>query len=201
MSKRVELTGYKKPNLCCTFVLPMCEINYRSFPSNFINSYLNYEDQILVVFENQPNNRPFNLFMEYIQSNKNFKESIEEADEIILVFNIPERNKENYNLFLDGKYSKFTKEYKALLCSYYGMQSEKNTYKVTEYNTINPEKFKRQQIADRLGVNISEIEEVMDKPDPNKEQYKSIIQIIQQFNTTNQYDNKQQDSFEHNNIQ
>jgi len=200
VSKRIELEGYKKPNLCCTFVLPMCEINYRSFPSNFINAYLNDNYQILVIFEKHSENRTFETFADYIKSNKNYKGSFEEEDEVILIFDIPNRNKENYDLFIDGKFSKFTKEFKSLLCNYYGTQSEKNTYKVTEYNTIYPEKFKRQQIADRLGVSISDIEEVMDKPDLNKEQYKSINQIIEQTNKTNQYDNKQQDTLEHHDI-
>lgn len=201
MSKRIELEGYKKPNLCCTFVLPMCEVNYRSLPSNFINAYLS-DNQIFIIFEKIEDNRPFNIFVDYIQSNKNFCGIVEEEDEFIMMFNIPERNKKNYNLFLSGKYSKFTSEFKALLCSYYGTQSEKDTYKVTEYNTINPEKFKRKQIADRLDVDVSLIEEVMDKPDWDKEQYKSIRQIIEENNKTNQIinDNKQQDTFEHHDI-
>lgn len=162
------------------FVLPMCSINYKSFPNNFINCYINDSDEIIAVFNIPEIPELFKEFLSYIEDNKNYTKYEEDIDEISLYFTIPNECKENYNLFLKGKYSKFTESYKQLLCEYYGRISRRTDYKVNLINVIYPEKFKKQQIADNLGVNISLIEETLDRPDLTKEIYKSINQLKKQ---------------------
>lgn len=190
MNRRIELEGVKL-NKCCTFVLPMCEVNYKTFPDNFINCYLK-DDQVVVVFDiPKKDDNKFKLFLDYIKLNKNYDMYEEDIDEITLYFNIPDRNKKNYEMFLQGKYSKFSKEFQELLKSYFGTRSRKEDYKVNVIDVISPMDFKKKQVAERLGVDISLIEEVLDKPDLEKETYKPIIKLLEQ---AKKYDNKQPDS-------
>lgn len=212
MNQRESLIG-KKPNKCNTFVLPMCEINYNTLPNNFINCYLSFDKgkdnyQIVTVFHKFQNDNQymyntskyqFDSFLEYIENNRNYAGKEEEEDEIILYFNIPERNKRNYELFLAGKYSKFSEDYKKLLCSYYGTVSRKIDYRVHEYDIIYPTQSKIKQIAERLfdkkdvAENIKYIVEVLDIPDMEEEKFKSLKQLKQSKQNnqlTNQYDNK-----------
>lgn len=182
MNRRIELEGVKL-NKCCSFVLPMCEVNYKTFPENFINCYLHPDtnDKIVAVFEKpKEGDTKFSMFLDYIKFNRNYIAYEEDIDEISLYFKIPDRNKKNYQMFLQGKYSKFSNEFKELLKGYFGVRSIKETYKVNVIDVIVPQEFKRQQVADRLGVDVSLIEEVLDKPDLVAETYKPIDKLLEQ---------------------
>lgn len=204
MSTRTELIG-SKPNKCCVFVLPMCDINHKSMPKNFfINCYLNYDKgkdnyQIVIVLERPPDGSlALDHFIDYVIYNKNFSHREDYDDEIVLFFNIPESNKSNYELFLAGKYSKFTDQFKKQLESYHGNARCKANYEVFTYDVIEPTDAKRLQIAQRLysakdlPKGLLLIDEVYDCPNLEKEKYKSINQIIESNQIIKSNDNKQQ---------
>lgn len=204
MSKRQELENNTKKNLCCTLVLPMCEINHNSLPHNFTNAYLHeYKDikQIVVVFDKPlEHSNSFMSYLDYLKQNRNYS-AIEDIDnEIILYFTIPNRNLENLKMYLKGKYSQFSKDYKELLCAYFGRKPHPNktSHEVYEFDVIFPQEYKRLAIAKRLGVDINDIDEVLDIPNLEKEQFRSIKKLEE---LNNQYDNKQSDTIEHHNFQ
>ena len=167
MSKIIKLQE-TKPTKCCKFVLPMCGINPTKLPFNFINSYIYDDKSIILIFEKLNDNIQFENF---INKNNTFIKQDEIDDKLILYYNIPNEYLNDFNLFKLGSYSKFSQNYKNILTDYYGRISIKENYTVTMYNTIYPQEFKRKQIADRLGVNINLVEEVLDKPDLEEEQY------------------------------
>ena len=182
MTKRQDLIG-KKLNLCSIFVLPMVNINYKTLPDNFVNSYITENADIVIVFDKFANSdNSFQDFLEFTKKNVYYKEYSANDDEIMIIFTIADKHLPNFELFKLGSYSKFSEDYKAKICSFYGKQTIKENYTVTEYNTIYPQEFKRKQIAEVLGVDIKLIEEVLDRPNMDKEIYQSIEQLIEQFN-------------------
>lgn len=192
MNRRIKIEGLK-PTKCNKFILPMCNISSTKLPHNFINAYINDEKSIVLVFEklNNEDSLNFNKFLQTLDDNKQYVKYEEDVDEIILHFNIPECYINDFELFKQGSYSRFSEKYKEVLIVHYGRISLKENHTVSMYNTIYPQEFKRKQIADRLGVDIKLIEEVFDKPDLEREQYIPIyktepIQIQEQL----QYDNK-----------
>lgn len=193
MNRRIKIEGLK-PTKCSKFILPMCNIQSTKLPHNFINAYINDEKSIVLIFEKLDNSDsgPFNKFLQTIVENEYYVKYEEDIDEIVLYFNIPDHYINDFELFKIGAYSKFSEMYKEILILHYGRISIKENHTVSMYNTIYPQEFKRKQIADRLGVDIKLVEEVLDKPDLKQEEYIPIyklqpIQIEEQL----QYDNKQ----------
>ncbi len=183
MSKRKEVLGTKATK-SYTFLLPMCNIMYKNLPSNFINAYITENDKLVLVFDKvDSEDIKFNLFLHSINDNKYYTEREETNDEILLFFEIPEYFKEDFVKFKQGKYSKFSKEFKDLLVYAYGDKGKKtikDTYHASLWNTLYPEEFKRKQIAEEFNVNIDVVpEEVLDAPDLEFELYKPLEILIQ----------------------
>lgn len=190
MNKRQEIEGPVK-NLNRVFILPMIGIDYkRRLPTNFINSYLTKEYDIMLVFDKTRDyDEIFHHFLNRtVEFNKNFGEKLEYEDELVLRFKIPEMFKDDVDKFLKGAYSEFSEYYKRILCQYYGKTTIKENHAVTEYNVIYPEDFKRKQIAEYLSydksiIDYKLIKEVLDKPDLDRELYKDINVLLERKNS------------------
>lgn len=201
MNRRRQLENRKRKNFCCAFILPMCNINYKNLPTNFINAYILDEYQIIMAFDKTEDyDVVFYHFLNNVKdNNKYLTGSSEDTDEILLSFKIPERHHDNYDLFKKGKYSEFDNEFKKLITNYFGNKTIKDTYHVTEYNAIYPQDFKKKQIAERLyepkdiKEGLKNIKEVLEAPDMEKETFKSLQQLIEQSNNQQniQYECKQ----------
>lgn len=189
MNRREELIG-SKTTKNYIFILPLLDINYRSLPINFLNSYIYGSTEIALVFNKIKNNQ-FDKYLQYIKLNKNFVEYREDLDEIILIFQIPERYHNDFELFKQGKYSKFSKDCKDIIVTFHGIHTEKNSHKVTAYNTVYPQEFKRKQIADELMVEKDLIQEVFDKPDLEEENFIELSELLSRNKKPIEiYDNK-----------
>lgn len=190
MSRREELLG-SKTTKNYIFILPLLDINYRSLPVNFLNSYIYGSTEIALVF-NKTENIKFDKYLQYLKLNKNFVEYREDLDEIILIFHIPECYHNDFELFKQGKYSKFSKECKDIIITFTGTYSEKNSSKVTAFNTVYPQEFKRKQIAKELMVDIDLIQEVFDAPNLKEETFIDLSELLTKNNKkpVEIYDNK-----------
>lgn len=187
MNRRIEIEGSKK-NLSRAFILPMVGINYKNLPSNFINCYIKVDNEnyycMLVFDKTRDYDEIFYHFMNNIHTNnKHLLKYDDLEEEVIFIFKIPEILKEDFKFFMDGKYSKFSEEYKKVLCNFFGRKSKQEDYTVTEYNAIYPEDFKRKQIASYLSYENSEIDwklikEVLHRPDLEREIFKSIDVLL-----------------------
>jgi len=158
-------------------MLPLIDVNYRNLPVNFLNSYIYGSTEIALVFNKVENNK-FDKFLQYLKLNKNFVEYREDLDEIVLIFQIPECYHNDFELFKQGKYSQFSKDCKDIIVTFHGTYTEKNTSKVTAYNTVYPQEFKRKQIANDLMVELDLIQEVFDKPDLKEETFIELSELL-----------------------
>lgn len=185
MNRRKEIEGTVL-NFSAVFVLPMVNIHNKHLPNNLINSYINDDYQIVLIFDRNIEDISFNDFLEYTKSTKYYAGYQEDIDEVIIYLNIEDHNKANYDLFKEGKYSQFSEEYKKVICQFHGKKTIQENYTVTPYNVIYPQEFKKKQIAERLYDPkdikdvIKVISEVLDKPDLSKEQYKPLEQLLNQ---------------------
>ncbi len=183
MNRRKRIEKNKK-NKCNPFILPMVGINYRNLPSNFINSYISKDYHVIMVFDKT--DEYDEIFYHFLDRTRNnirwYRSSEEDIDEISLVFEIPEIYKNNFDLFMLGRYTEFTESYKGVLCNFFGKKTRKeleHLEDMTEFDVIYPREFKRKQIAEHLSYNNSVIDwkiinEVLSRPDLEKEIYKSI---------------------------
>lgn len=200
MNKRRQLETRKKKNFCCAFILPMVGINHKNVPSNFINAYIGKTYNVFVVFDKTEDyDIIFYNFFEHIKKNPCYKGHIEEEDEMVIELAIHENYYNDFSLFIQGKYSEFSDVYKKIIVSYFGNKTIKDSYHVTEYNTIHPQEFKKKQIAERLyepkdlKEGLANIKEVLEIPNLEQETFKTIQELEQLNNATDekQYELKQ----------
>ena len=117
----------KTHNLSAIFLIPALQINERlrqSFSKfGFIDSYLfcdrddcTYPDNItalFLLFKPQQFSQEFTVFTRQMEKNKNFLEIKDISGvSVMFVFKIPDQFMADYNLFLKGKYSKFSEALK-----------------------------------------------------------------------------------------
>lgn len=86
----------------------------------------------------------------------------------MFVFKIPTHYEKDYLLFCEGKYSQFSDDYKARLCS---MQTVSPLINSDVYQIIYKTPKKRQSIEDKIGMKLLDSEEVCSIPDLDKEIY------------------------------
>jgi hypothetical protein len=102
---------------------------------------------------------------------------LNEEQEYILIYKLPNHFYDDYDKILKGMYSKTSGSYKDIICKIYGTGRIYNEHYPSVYDCLEPTKEKRKLYADFLGVDISEIKEVSSIPDPNYEIYKTIKQL------------------------
>lgn len=169
----------------------MCGVNYKNVPSNFVNGYITMDYKAYLVFDKTEDyDIVFHHYLQHLKDkNKNILDILDQEDEIVIVFNVPDKYLKNFNLFINGKYSKFDEDYKQVVCNYFGKRSINDSHIVSEYNTLYPQDFKRKYIAERIyekkdierGLKIlNEVYEVLDPPNLDKEIYKPIEQLTEQ---------------------
>lgn len=99
----------RSTNLCSAYLLPLLDLNKFSFgePSNFINSYLNEDDSLLVV--QVVNSWPS------VTNHTNFRFDFTRDNNTFYVFELPEKYQGVVKTFREGKYSRFPDDVKALI--------------------------------------------------------------------------------------
>lgn len=158
----------------------MVGINYKTIPDELINCYIDMDYHVLLVFEKNENFESlFTNYFSHIKNTNNFLALYEEdIDEVLFKFRIPSSFESDYNLFVQGYYSKLSNNLKDRLCLYFGKKTIQTNHEATVYNAIYPQVFKRKQIADRLGVKIEMIQEVLDIPNLTEEIYQPLTTLL-----------------------
>lgn len=184
VSRRREKES-KKLNFCIRFILPMVGINYKTLPDELINCYIDEEYHTYLVFEKNENfEKLLDNYFNHIKNTNNFLVLYEEdTDEVTFKFKIPSQFEKDFDLFIDGSYSKLSDILKDRLCLYFGKKTIQANHEVSIYNAIYPQDFKRKQIAYRVGEDVKYIIEVLDKPNLQEELYKPLTALI-----TNKYE-------------
>ncbi len=137
-----------------------------------------YEEKLIILILNKVDcPEGCKEYIELQNLNENFVDYIEEEQEYILIYKLPNHFYDDYDKILKGMYSKTSGSYKDIICKIYGTGRIYNEHYPSVYDCLEPTKEKRKLYADFLGVDISEIKEVSSIPDPNYEIYKTIKQL------------------------
>jgi hypothetical protein len=132
-----------------------------------INHEPHWDSSVYLLF--RPDNIPeFQLFL----SGESRKELIVEDYDyaggyVVVVYRFPEEYKTEYNLFLEGKYSKFSKKYKALspdIIRVIKNGVEEDTYSI-HYHVFNKSEYMKKYWEDQLGTSLDPEMEMWSIPD------------------------------------
>lgn len=190
MSLRREINrtlNYKRKTK--NFLLPLLEtpLIHTNKDTNYLIDVLTVQSgfpQIVTIFDNI-DYEPLSMDIYRLNNNSLYIDSNYDDDnkEVCLFFDIPREYRNDYELYIQGKYSQFSDKYKQLLVKTYG-SGRLNTYSeitglphVSIYDAIYPTDEKRKAIASSLKCSVDDIVEVLSPPDMEFEEYKTIEQL------------------------
>jgi hypothetical protein len=113
--------------------------------------------------------------------NEHFIDHIDDEQEHILIYQIPQHFEDDYNKILLGKYSHTSTFYKEVLCRIYGISSNTTSHLPTIYDCLYPTALKRKLYAEELDVEINLIDEVSSKPNLDYEIFKTIKELKENY--------------------
>ena len=157
------------------FLLPMFGGTRNLFMWNqlFMNCFLHEKDgqpciQLLYRFSADP------LFLKFEQTLAKFKSYIgkEDPDDgfVLFTFKVPDRQLPNYNRFIKGEYSKFSKLYKMALLEFHDFDVDGLIGQVVFKST-----FRRLELESKLGCILPDESELLSIVDVNKEKFNPEI--------------------------
>jgi len=177
--------------LSTLFLLPVLGLTKEhSRKFGLINAYIKVKEHeprdkysIYLIYKVPPDRQEdFKDYIDYnLADNPNFNWEIESSftnnDDIKgLLFTIPEKFKKDYDLFLEGKYSKLSKEFKAMFPDTKNIYDENGNKEGREYtiyhHIFNKTEWLRDFMERKYGAeNIEPDMELWDKPDIEKETF------------------------------
>lgn len=169
---------FDKLNQCTTFVLPMffIEENMKAsreamwFGSHFVNSYVNVDgapvDEIgssIYLLYRFSTSKEFMKFDTEMQARGDFMSSTTtDKYHVLYQLRTPDSFKEDYTLFLQGKFSHFSEDYKKVIRVFHHIASDQKVYKVLYKDPKLKAEMERE-----LEVTIPESQDLSEFPDIN----------------------------------
>lgn len=168
---------FDKLNQCTTFILPMFFFADKSitsareamwFGSYFVNAYVNIEgastkeigDSIYLLYR-YSTSKEFMKFDTEMQNRPDFMSSTTtDKYHVIYQLRTPDEFREEYALFMQGKFSQFSDDYKKVIRLFHHVTSDQKVYKVLYKDP----RLKR-EIEEDLEVSIPEDQELSEFPD------------------------------------
>lgn len=157
------------------FIYPMLRLPH--YFSAFIhNVYIKHEDfqelydpHIFVIMKFHPdhsNNINFEDLEKLIQDHPDYftQCDINKGSYVCFVFTVPEIHLDDYLMFVEGKYSKFSKAYQDYLSN-----SDKNNY---YYKVFHRDEVLVQIVEDAIGQKLEDWQEVVSTPDMEEETFR-----------------------------
>lgn len=138
------------------------------------------EIKIIVVLKLDEFNERLEYFVKLQNLNENFSKDFVNTmidNDYLIIYNLPEQFREDFNLFIEGKYSKMSKEYKDIIIRVYGDQVDLKDYKPYISEVLYPTDIKRQLIAEYYNVDIKYVDEVSAKPNKEHEAFHTIEEL------------------------
>ena len=130
------------------YILPL--LNISSY-SNIKQTYLGdvkedvFDDKIYILCSNNNN---------FIEANNNFIKKYNTEDGIIYMLKVPDIYKDDYFHFLKGKYSKFSKKAKELLCKQACKNSIKSPHETQIYGILYKTEARKRELEKSLDVKL-----------------------------------------------
>lgn len=126
------------------------------------------EKPIIVIVYEKLDNDMYNEYLTSLYENELTENVIENDDEIIFIFNFPEEFREEYYLYINGKFSMFSQKAKDVIIDFIG-----NYHKSSSVWKIKKVLYKEQQLREylekKLDLKIDEDMELSSIPDLEKE--------------------------------
>lgn len=135
----------------------------------FLNTYLRFEDLdgLFVEYDNNTNKLEYNKMIVEVVKNPDFMDEYTIGDKFLLHYNINPKWKNDYELFLQGKYSKMSGEYKKLF-----NQKLPNGLKSLQWKIFDKDEELKKEIEKYTGTEISTDVDYFFLPNLNKETWK-----------------------------
>lgn len=156
-----------RENLCTYFILPLLKLNKFSFvtPRNFVESYLHEEGTSIFVKLND-----IHFFEHRMRLHAYYKAWWkDEQGKHYIQYSIPEQYQQDVQLFLQGKYSKFSAKAKEMIQIHSGLvfrsRDEKGTI-LTDTRLLALEKspLVKRMWEERLAVELDDESELLSMP-------------------------------------
>lgn len=163
-----------KMNVTTIFIVPMLEFNNSFLTDEFISAYIDYSNNNIVMSFENSDRQEFMDIVHILQKHNDWVVTDYEDDnnEIVIVFNIPVKYKNDFNAIMNGLFSKISKEYREILLDYHGRKTGagKCIYMI---DALMPCHATKKYRADKLGVSIEDLPggEVMSIPDKKNEEW------------------------------
>jgi len=182
--KIIKQIGYKKKSE--KFFLPLLGYNKCEYTDYLIDLSIIFNQYKFVIIFDNVDDEALSTMIYKLQNHYMFTEAQYDDNnrEVCLFFNIPTEYKNDFDLFVKGKYSKLSDNYKKLLTKVYGKGtmdgvSEKTGLpNISMYDVIYPTDKNKKQLGDILNVKYSLIKEILSPPNIEFEEYKTIDELI-----------------------
>tara|TARA_R110002020_G_scaffold165581_3_gene353103 strand:- start:26753 stop:27508 length:756 start_codon:yes stop_codon:yes gene_type:complete len=162
------------------FILPMLSGNRKNYfyDTLLLNCFVGTEDHknVIALLYRFSGKKEFVDFEHYLKSLDNFIECVDTSNKTTLyIFNVPEKHKKEFNLFLAGKYSKFDSKYKLKILRFHGFTKDSTLGKIL-YKAAS----RRKQLETALGpeVTIEKSAELYSIPNMTQEIYDPTVYDI-----------------------
>ena len=181
-----------KLNKSSTYILPLLhnEVNFR-FLSNLKNSYLiNNEKElafcVLYKFTGKPE---FTKYEGELMNHELFKGHEDYGDHVLYKFKLTQEMEKGVKLFIEGKYSLFTKYHKDSISRFLREKGARNVEKIKKI--LNKDEGLRLQMIKDLGSNIDPEAELSSAPDLKLETFSNHLSKIEY--KTGSFENEEAD--------
>jgi len=185
LERRTKIGKYR--NKSKIFLLPLLDIRLSHGTENsdyLIDvNFIKSEKQIILIFDNF-DYEPLKMDLYKLTVNPYYIDAFysEDNSEICFQFKVSPRLEDDFNLFIEGKYSEFSATYKSILTKYYGDKraegiNSKGLPNVSIYDVINPLNSTKKLFADQLKVELKYIKEVLDPPKIEFEEFKKLEEL------------------------
>jgi hypothetical protein len=170
------------------FLMPLIGISETKImehhPKMFINAHIkNIIDKEVVVVLNKLDFTEESITFILLQNlNENFIECIEDDEEYLLYYKIPQHFYEDFDKIIEGKYSKTSDGYKSVILNIYGVERNTKDHKPYMHDCLYPDDIKRKLYANYLNVDVNLIDEVSSRPRLKEyELFKTINQLNENY--------------------
>lgn len=160
-------------NKSYTYILPMLAnyigIKKRNLVNTFIGDrdYPKYDNNIFLLYKFS-GAKEFLLYEDFLKSTDLFVDSYDpDNHHVMFVFKVPSFYQSDYDLFKQGKYSEMNYDYKVVIFGFHNIIDHE--HRVAKVLFKHPDL--REELEERIGVEIPENMEVSSIPDMNLEIY------------------------------
>lgn len=165
------------PNKSKSYILPLFSKYVElDFLDEIYNTYCyneEYEDECFIIVYTKSDDKEFKNYIDELKNNKYILNITNYEEYIVVIFNIPQELKKDYNNFLEGKFSKINKHHKMhilkFLVDVYGKSDIKVIREIE--GVLYKKETLRKRLEEELEMSITADLELSSIPDTNRETF------------------------------